>query len=44
MAQNIKIGDIDLQIPSFNFINIVIFLPLIIIVILARSEERRVGK
>ena len=35
MAQNIKFGDIDLQIPSFNFKKIGMFLPLIIIVILA---------
>ena len=35
MAQNIKFGDVDIQIPSFNSKKIVMFLPIIIIVILA---------
>ena len=35
MAQNIKFGDVDIQIPSFNSKKIGMFLPIIIIVILA---------
>jgi len=35
MAQNIKFGDIDVQIPSFDFKKFAVLLPLIIIVILA---------
>ncbi|SVD39771.1 uncharacterized protein METZ01_LOCUS392625, partial [marine metagenome] len=35
MAQNIKFGDLDLQIPSFDFNKIGRFIPIIIILILA---------
>ena len=38
MAQNIKIGDMDVQIPSFDFKKFGGILPIIIIVLLAATS------
>ena len=43
MAQNIKFGDLDLQIPSFNFNKFGRLIPIIIIIILAAFSFYTVG-
>ena len=43
MAQNIKFGDLDLEIPSFNFNKFGRFIPIIIIIILAAFSFYTVG-